>query len=369
MTRNAYPTENPHRNPMSSLLVANLLSPIALSFVLGVVAKLLRSELTFPRETYLALSLYLLFALGLHGGVELSHASLRVVAGPALATILLGILTPIIAFSVLRRVLRFGIADSAGIAAHYGSVSAVTFIAANQFVAGLGLTPEGFMPTLLTLLESPGIHVALGIGVFGIARQRANGTPVSAGGGDAQLGPDGQVLTGVGAPHGAVSWRETLHEIVTGRTMVLLVGGLIVGYLFGDAGWKQVGAFYDTASPIFRGALCLFILEMGLAAGERFGDLKKVGPMLVAFGFVMPVVFGALGVVFGHVAGLSVAGCTILATMASSASYIAAPPAVRMNLPEANPTYSLTLALLITFPFNLLAGIPIYHWMSELISR
>lgn len=354
---------------MSSLLVANLLSPIALSFVLGVVAKLLRSELTFPRETYLALSLYLLFAIGLHGGVELSHASFRVVAGPALATVLLGMLTPVLAYLALRKLGRFGIADSAGIAAHYGSVSAVTFIAANQFVAGLGLAPEGFMPTLLTLLESPGIHVALAIGAIGVARERATASPTPTAGSGAALGPDGQVLTGVGAPHGAISWRATLHEIVTGRTMVLLVGGLIVGFLFGDAGWKQVGAFYDTSSPIFRGALCLFILEMGLAAGERFGDLRTVGPKLLAFGFALPVLFGSLGVLFGHLSGLSVAGCTVLGTMAASASYIAAPPAVRMNIPDANPTYSLTLALLVTFPFNLLIGIPLYHRLSELIAR
>ena len=354
---------------MSSLLAVNLLSPIALSFVLGVVAKLLRSELTFPRETYLSLSLYLLFAIGLHGGVELSHAAFHQVAGPALATLLLGAITPVLAYLALRKIGQFGIADSAGIAAHYGSVSAVTFIAANQFVAGLGLVPEGFMPTLLTLLESPGIHVALAIGAIGVARERATSAPVPAAHGSATLGPDGQVLTGSAAPHGAIPWRATLHEIVTGRTMILLVGGLLVGYLFGDAGWKQVGAFYDTASPIFRGALCLFILEMGLAAGERFGDLRAVGPKLLAFGFALPILFGSLGVLFGHLAGLSVAGCTVLGTMAASASYIAAPPAVRMNIPDANPTYSLTLALLVTFPFNLLIGIPLYHRLSELVAR
>jgi hypothetical protein len=183
------------------------------------------------------------------------------------------------------------------------------------------------------------------------------------------LGPDGRVLTGELPAHGTVNWKETLREIVTGRTMVLLVGGLVIGYLFGDTGWKQVGPFYDTASPIFRGALCLFILEMGLVAGERFGDLGKVGPFLLGFGIAMPVTFGALGVALGHAAGLGVAGCTILATMASSASYIAAPPAVRMNLPEANPSYSLTLALVITFPFNILAGIPLYFRFAELVAR
>jgi hypothetical protein len=353
------------------LLKANLLSPIALSFALGVAAKAMRSELTFPREIYVGLSLYLLFALGLHGGVELSHTSLRTILAPAAVTILIGALTPMIAYSVLRAAGRFSISDSAGIAAHYGSVSAVTFIAANQFVTGMGLTAEGFMPTLLTLLESPGIHIALAIGALGLAQQRAiAGTVIAGGSGGAaaMLGPDGLVLTGELPSHGSVGWQETLREILTARTMVLLVGGLVIGALFGDAGWKQVGPFYDPASPIFRGALCLFILEMGLVAGERLGDLRKVGAFLLGFGIVMPIVFGAMGVTLGHLAGLSVAGCTVLATMASSASYIAAPPAVRMNLPEANPSYSLTLALVITFPFNILAGIPLYFRMAQLIA-
>lgn len=355
---------------MSELLKHNLLSPIALSFALGVVAKLVRSELTFPKEVYVGLSLYLLFAIGLHGGVELSHTNFSDILAPAAVTILIGVLTPVVAYLTLRKAGKFSISDAAGIAAHYGSVSAVTFIAANQFVTGMGLTPEGFMPTLLTLLESPGIHVALAIGALGMAKQKAVATTAVAAGSAAvaPLGPDGRVLTGELPAHGTVNWKETLREVVTGRTMVLLVGGLVIGYLFGETGWKQVGPFYDTASPMFRGALCLFILEMGLVAGERFGDLGKVGPFLLGFGIAMPIVFGALGVVLGHAAGLSVAGCTILATMASSASYIAAPPAVRMNLPEANPSYSLTLALVITFPFNILVGIPLYFRFAEMVA-
>lgn len=355
---------------MLELLKQNLLSPIALSFALGVIAKLGRSELTFPKEVYIGLSLYLLFALGLHGGVELSHTRLEDILAPALVTIAIGVVTPIAAYGALRALGRFSVSDAAGIAAHYGSVSAVTFIAANQFVIGMGLTPEGFMPTLLTLLESPGINVALAIGAVGLARQKAN-TVVAGNGGAAALrllGPDGRVLTGELAPHGTINWRETLREIVTGRTMVLLTGGLLVGFLFGDAGWKQVGPFYDTAGPMFKGALCLFILEMGLVAGERMGDLRALGPKLLAFGVGFPIAFGALGAVLGHAAGLSVAGSTILATMASSASYIAAPPAVRMNLPDANPSYSLTLALVITFPFNILVGIPLYFRLAQLIA-
>ena len=206
------------------------------------------------------------------------------------------------------------------------SVSAVTYIAAQNFVTGMGQTAEGFMPTLLTLLESPGIHIALAIGVL----QTGGGRPV----------------------------RETLHEVLTGRTMILLVGGLVIGLLMGEQHWKAVSPFFEGG---FKGALALFLLEMGILAADRISDLRKVGWFLCGFGILMPLAHGALGVVLGNLAGLSVGGSTMLGAMAASASYIAAPPAARMNLPTANPTYYLTSSLAITFPFNVLFGIPIYY--------
>jgi hypothetical protein len=353
---------------MSDALRANLLSPVVLSFALGLAARLVRSEFSIPKEMYNGMSVYLLFALGLHGGVELARGSWDAMLLPVLATLALGVLIPVICFTALRRIGRFGIADAAGIAAHYGSVSAVTFIAAEQFLRRAGVPPEGFMPTLLTVLESPGIHVALGIGVFAIAR---------AGGAEAAQPPAAARLAGAGILLGgdhagdpaaeghALDWRATLHEILTARTMVLLVGGLVIGALFGETGWESISGFYDTGSPVFKGVLCLFLLEMGLLAGERLGDLRSVGGFLLAFGVGFPIFAGALGVLAGTWAGLSVGGSTMLGTMAASASYIAAPPAVRGMLPQANPTYSLTLALVITFPFNLLIGIPLYFEIAQ----
>jgi uncharacterized protein len=323
---------------MSEILRVNLLSPIALAFVLGVVARVIRSEFALPKEMYQGLSIYLLWSLGLHGGAELAHASMAAIALPAAATLLIGCLTPISTYLTLRYVGRFGEADSAGIAAHYGSVSAVTFIAASTFVKGMGAEPEGFMPTLLTLLESPGIHIALAIGAV---RSGSKSRPTG----------------------------ELLHEVLTGRTMVLLVGGLLVGFLIGEKNWNVIQPFYDTKGAVFRGALCLFMLEMGLLAGARLGDLRKVGPFLLAFGMVMPLIHGAFGAWLGSLAGLSVGGSTMLAAMAASASYIAAPPAVRMTLPDANPTFYLTLALAITFPFNVLVGIPIYYEIARWAHR
>jgi hypothetical protein len=318
---------------MLETLTANLLSPIPLAFALGLVARLVRSELALPKDLYTSLSIYLLFALGLKGGAELAHASVAAIAAPAAVTLLLGTMTPLSTYAVMRYLGRFSTADAAGMAAHYGSVSAVTFIAAQQYTERVGMPAEGFMPTLLTLLESPGIHIALAIGA--IQRQKA-------------LGAEGGRRTPL---------ASTLHEVLTGRTMILLVGGLVVGFLMGETGWTSVSPFYD---GMFRGVLMLFLLEMGILTGSRLGDLRKVGPFLFAAGVFLPILHGSLGVLLGSWAGLSIGGATVLGTMAASASYIAAPPAVRMTLPEANPTYFLTASLAITFPFNILAGIPLF---------
>lgn len=315
---------------LTEILRTNLLSPIALAFALGIVTRVIRSEFSLPKDIYLGMSIFLLWSIGLQGGIELHHSTFATIAWPALVTLGLGVVTPVSSYLVLRKLGRFGAADAAGIAAHYGSVSAVTFIAAQTFVKGVGQEAEGFLPTLLTLLESPGIHIALAIGAI-------------------QTGGQGRPM------------KEALHEVLTARTMVLLVGGLLVGFLIGDKNWSVIEPFYNTKGAVFRGVLCLFMLEMGILAGARLGDLRKVGPFLLAFGILMPILHGALGVWLGTLAGLSVGGATVLGAMASSASYIAAPPAVRVTLPDANPTFYLTSALAITFPFNILLGITIYY--------
>lgn len=325
--------ETSRSRSMLEILLTNLLSPIVLAFVLGVVAQLIRSDLSFPEPLYQALSIYLLLAIGLKGGAELSQTPWAVVLWPALVTLLLGMLTPVTSYIVLRKIGRMDRINAAAIAAHYGSVSAVTFIAAQTFGQLQGTPAEGFMPALVAMLEVPAIVVALMI-VF----LRSN-------------------------RHG--SWRQGLHEVLTGRSVLLLVGGVVIGYLSGMEGLKQVEPFFVGG---FKGALTLFLLEMGLVAARRLRDLKKVGAFLIGFGICMPIVHGVLGVVLGSWAGLSEGGSAVLGAMVASASYIAAPAAVRISLPEANPTYYLTASLGITFPFNLTLGIPLYfalaHWIG-----
>ena len=309
-----------------SALATNLLSPVVLAFVLGVVASLVKSDLRLPGALYDALSIYLLLAIGLKGGVELSETPLRAFVGPAALTLGLGVLTPLSAYAVLRRLGRFSRVDASAIAAHYGSVSAVTFIVATTYGTVIGAPPEGFMPALVAVLEVPAIVVALMVAFVGSER--------------------------------AGSWRDALHEVLSGRSVVLLVGGLIIGWAVGQEGFEPVAPFFVSG---FKGALTLFLLEMGIIAASRLRDLRAVGLFLITFGIVVPIFHGLLAVWTGGLVGLSPSGSAVLGAMVSSASYIAAPAAVRIALPEANPTYYLTASLGVTFPFNVTLGIPLYY--------
>ena len=315
---------------MLDVLLASLLSPVVLAFALGGLAVAVKSDLEIPAPLYRALSIYLLLAIGLKGGTALSETPLGEVVWPALATIGLGILTPITAYNVLRRLGRMDRTNAAALAAHYGSVSAVTFIAAVTVVAYAGVPSEGFMPALVALLEVPAIIVGL---LIAYARGERAG-----------------------------SWQDAMREVVTGQSIVLLLGGMAIGWIAGKEGMAPVEPFFVGG---FQGALTLFLLEMGMAAARRLRDLRSVGFFLVGFGVVVPLLHGALGVWVGGLAGLSVGGAAVLGAMVASASYIAAPAAVRVGLPEANPAYYLTASLGITFPFNLTVGIPVYLAMAQ----
>jgi len=315
------------------LVQINLLSPMVLAFALGITATLLHSDLQLPDELYTTLSIYLLLAIGLKGGIALAETSLAVFWAPAVATLLLGIIIPVIAYGVARKIGKLNVADAAALAAHYGSVSAVTFAAAQTFLDTVGVRYEGFMPALVAILEVPAIVVALSI---------------------AQV---------AGAPQGG-DWRKALRELLTSKSILLLVGGMIIGWLAGPRGGKEVApVFVD----LFKGALTFFLLELGMVAARRFRDLPSAGLFLLGFGIIMPIFNGLLGVWFGSISGLSLGGSTILGVLSASASYIAAPAAVRIALPQANPGFYLTAALGITFPFNLAIGLPLYYTIASLI--
>jgi hypothetical protein len=338
-------------------LVVSLLSPMVLAFVLGIVATAMKSDLKFPEELYTALTIYLLVAIGLKGGYKLSITPFSEFIYPGLAALVLGVVIPIWAYQILLRMGKFDIANSAAIAAHYGSVSAVTFGEAIAFHDNLkaalieqnpaiteealklaGGAYEGFMPGLLTIMEFPAIIVAI------LTARLAAGKNADS--------------------NGNGSLGKVMQELVAGKSSLLLIGFLIIGMICGKRGWEQVAPFFEAP---FRGILALFLLEAGLVTGRRLGDLKKVGGFLIGFGIVMPILHAALGIYLGKLAGLSLGGATILGVLAASASYIAAPAACRVALPQASPTYYLTASLAITFPFNIIIGLPLYHYFAKIL--
>lgn len=318
----------------AEILATNLLSPVVLAFVLGAAATLVKSDLEFPEPLYQGLSIYLLLAIGLKGGVALAKTPLVAFLAPAGVTLLLGLVTPLTAFAALVLLGRMDRVNAGAIAAHYGSVSAVTFLAALSFADATGQSAEGFMPALVALLEVPAI-------VVGLLLARPSGP---------------------GAPGGGGGWGAALHEVLTGRSVILLVGGVLIGWVAGPERMRDVEPFFVAAFP---GALTLFLLEMGLVAARRLRDLRDAGLFLGVFAVVVPLLHGALGTWAGLLVGLSPGGAAVLGTMVSSASYIAAPAAVRIALPAAKPSLYLTAALGITFPFNLVLGIPVYFALAR----
>ena len=307
--------------------------PVVLFFVLGVAAGLLRSDLKLPVALYETLAIYLLLAIGLKGGAELASHPLAVVLPQALAAVAVAAVIPLLAFPVLRGMGKMSRADAASIAAHYGSVSVVTFAVGSAYLTRLAQPFEGYMAVFLALLEFP----ALLIGVA-LARRA----------------------------EGPTAWGELLREVFLGKSVFLLLGGLAIGWIAGPEGIKSIAPlFFD----LFKGVLALFLLEMGLVTAGRLGDLRRFGPFLIVFAVVTPLLSGVLGAATGWLIGLSPGGTMLLATLYASASYIAAPAAMRIAVPEANPALSLGASLGITFPFNLLLGIPVYHWMAAAIHR
>jgi hypothetical protein len=298
---------------------------------LGFVAGILRSALRLPGQIYEFISFLLLISIGLKGGIELAKQSLVSLLPDMVAVIFMGSLLTLIAFPVLFFLGKFKKADAASIAAHYGSVSVGTFAVAVAYYGTQKVFYEEHMPLLLVLLEIPAILVGI-ILAKGLTKN--------------------------------TKWSVIYHEVFLGKGIVLLVGGLVIGWIAGPEGVTSIEPlFFD----LFKGVLAIFLLEMGLIAASQVGSLKEHGTFLIAFGILMPLFSAVIGSVFGLALGLSVGGIGMLATLAASASYIAVPAAMRISVPEANPTLSLTASLGITFSFNVIFGIPIYLKLAEFL--
>ncbi len=302
--------------------------PVLLFFLFGLAAGLMRSELRLPAAVYELVSMLLLLAIGLKGGIELARQPFGDLALQAIAVIAMGVMLPLVAFPVLRYAGRLRRADAASIAAHYGSVSVATYAVATAYFTSRQIEYEAHMPFLLAVLEIPAIIVGILL-ARGFSR-------------DMHIG-------------------KMAHEVFLGKGILLLIGGLLIGWAAGPEGLTSVKPlFFD----LFKGILALFLLEMGLITAGQFGSLRQYGLFLVLFGIGMPLFSAVVGATLGYALGLSLGGTAMLAILAASASYIAVPAAMRISVPEANPTLSLAASLGVTFPFNVLVGIPLYHAMA-----
>lgn len=319
---------------------SNMLIPAILFFALGFLAQLIRSDLKFPSELTKSLSIYLLVGIGLHGGIELAKIDVGSAIGAVFAALALGFALPIIAYFILSLALRIDRLNAAAIAAHYGSVSAGTFVTAVAFLDAQQIAYESYPVIMLAIMESPAIII--GLLLANMARN---------GGGAA--GQRQQVS------------RELLHDAFTNGSVVLLLGSMLIGAIAQPASLGKILPFYDT---LFMGALSLFLLDMGMEAARRIGDFRQAGASLVMFGIVMPLIGAAIGLATGHwILGFGVGGTLLVAVLGASASYIAVPPAMRLAIPEASPALFLTLSLGVTFPFNVLVGIPLYFAAAKWI--
>ena len=317
------------------LAATNLLSPVILSFALGLAAALGRSDLSVPEAAAKALSIYLLFAIGFKGGVAVAANGLD---GTLIATLIAGgvlsAILPFVAFALLRVLTSLSRIDAAAVAGHYGSISIVTFVAATSVLEGRAISSEGYMVAVAAVMEAPAILSALWLVSTGGSNRRMDG--------------------------------ELMREILLNGSIVLLVGSFFIGMITGEDGLADISSFI--VAP-FTGVLCLFLLDMGLVAGRGLREARGVLNLgAVVFGIIMPVVGSLIGLGAALLVGLSPGGVALLMVLSASASYIAVPAAMRVALPEANPSVYLTLSLGVTFPFNLTIGIPLYVAVSQAVT-
>jgi len=321
------------------LVMSTLLSPIVLFFVLGLGAALLRSQMTVPEAFAKGLAIYLMMAIGLKGGVEMSKAALTPdVFGVAALAILLSFAMPFLAYMLLRFVSKLSRIDAAATAGHYGSISIVTFVAATQALQLAGIVSSGYMVAMAALMEVPAIMSALLLARRGMKKQ--------------------------GETAGSES-GELFREVFLNASVVVLVGALVIGWISGEPGMDKIAPFF--VAP-FQGVLCLFLLDMGLNAGRGLRrGWRQLDAGAISFGVFMPLMGAAITAPLCWVLGMSVGDAALLITLAASASYIAVPAAMRLALPQAQPSIYLTLSLGVTFPFNLTLGIPLYILLAQYV--
>jgi len=322
--------------------LSNLLSPMVLSFALGFAAALARSDLDIPEAVGRAMALYLMFAIGFKGGAALAESGGGgKVLLDILAAGLLSALLPFLAYGLLRAFSGLRAVDAGAVAAHYGSISIVTFVTASQFVTAQALGYEGHLVAMMAVMETPAIVTGLYLARRALAKEGGGRT--------------------AGQPFFS---KELVHEILLNASVVVLVGAFIIGWATGPSGMAKVKPF---VVDLFNGVLCLFLLDMGLLAARQLRGVRALSGGTLAFGIYMPLVGAVAGLGLAWAIGLGLGGATLMAVLGASASYIAVPAAMRLALPQANPAVYVTMSLVITFPFNVVLGIPLYFAAARML--
>lgn len=328
------------------LAAANLLSPMVLFFLLGALATIAKSDLSIPEAIAKGMSLYLMLSIGFKGGASVAASGINgLLIASLIAGVILSAIMPLIAFKLLTASTRLPRVDAAAVAAHYGSISIVTFLAAIQTLDGAGIPYEGHMVAVAAAMETPAIMVALWL---------------------AHTGKNGAgSVSGQGGGQGGGMDRSVLHDVLLNGSIVVLVGAFAIGCITGASGLKSIAPFI--VDP-FKGILCLFLLDMGVIAGRGLAEGRKhLTPPVLLFGLYMPLIGAGLGALAAMTIGLSLGGTALLITLCASSSYIAVPAALRLALPDARPSIYLPLSLGVTFPFNLTLGIPLYLALAAYI--
>lgn len=359
----------------ASIILSNILNPPVLFFFLGMVAIFVQSDLEIPNPLPKLFSLYLLVAIGFKGGHELFESGLSTpIVITLLAAVFMASIVPVYSFFILR--IKLDDYNAAAIAATYGSISAVTFITASSLLDKLQISYGGHMVAALALMESPAIVVGLIlVRTFGKKKPavsirfiepvaQLNQLPTAAV--SADLSSRQAVDVDVDeAKSEKTSWGEVLHEAFLNGSVLLLIGSVIIGALTGETGWHKVHLFVE--KDIFYGILMFFLLDMGLVAARRIQDLRQTGMFLILFAVFMPMGNAFIGILLAKVIGMGEGNALLFSVLCASASYIAVPAAMRMTVPEANPSLYVSMALAITFPFNIIVGIPIYLQAIKLL--
>lgn len=313
-------------------MIQNLLDPTILCFVVGFLSGLARSDLRLPRSSYDFVSLYLLLAIGFKGGTYLAKTSFSDFLPSLIGTLFLGTIIPLIAFLILKKLGKFGREDAGAISAHYGSVSAVTFATALTYLSLQNVDHEAYITSLMVILEIPSLCVGIYLAKGGLKNVKDK--------------------------------KKLFADIFFGKSIFLLGGGMLIGYISGP---ERMAALDPLFVDLFKGFLALFLLELGVVVSRQLAHLKSSGVFLLGFAVVMPLISGFLGLLVAYTVGMSVGGGALLAIIAASSSYIAAPSAMRIAVPEANPVFYLTASLAVTFPLNITLGIPFFYKMATLI--